>query len=91
MAVVLVLGGTGFLVVPYVLRAHPGPMSLGSAVKAFKGNESSTTDRSIGYHPPAQGVYALNGQGAEHISFPPSSQSDGEVLPASVSYLSDAC
>ena len=91
MAVVLVFGATGFLVVPYVFRTHPGPMPLGAAVKAFKGNDSSTSDGSIGYDPPAQGVYALSGQGTERISFPPNSQRDGAVMPASVTYLADGC
>jgi len=90
-AIVVVLGGAGFVAVRYVFRSHPGPMSLGSAVKAFRGRESSTTVRNLRYDPPAQGVYALNGQGTERISFPPNSQRDGAVMPASVRYLADGC
>ena len=40
-AVVIVLGATGFVVIRYVFREHPGPKSLHAAVKAFLGKEST--------------------------------------------------
>ena len=90
-AVIVVLGGAGFVGTRYVFREHPGPKSLSAAVKAFTGKGPITTSGNLSYDPPAQGVYALNGQGTERISFPPNSQSDGAVIPASVRYLTDGC
>jgi len=90
-AVVVVLGAVGFVAVRYVFREHPGPKSLNAAVKAFTGKGSITTGGNVSYDPPAQGVYVLNGQGTERISFPPNSQRDGAVMPASVRYLTDGC
>ncbi len=90
-AIVIVLGATGFVVIRYVFREHPGPKSLNAATKAFKGKESIPTTRDLRYALPAEGVYALNGQGTERISFPPNSQSDGAVMPATITYLADGC
>jgi hypothetical protein len=90
-AVAIVLGGTGFVAVRYVFREHPGPESLNSVVKAFKGKGTITIDRNLTYEPPAQGVYALSGQGTERIVFPPNSQRDGAVMPASVTYIANHC
>jgi hypothetical protein len=91
-AVVIVLGATGFVVIRYVFREHPGPKSLHAAVKAFQGMEStpagSTTLRN---DLPAEGVYPIKGQGTERISFPPNSQLDGAVMPVTIMYLADAC
>jgi len=90
-AAVIALGGIGFVVVRYVFREHPGPESLNAAVKAFKGRETITSDRNLRYDPPAEGVYVLHGQGTERIAFPPNSQRDGAVMPASVTYLANGC
>ncbi|MGO8870855.1 MAG: hypothetical protein ACLQPH_05535 [Acidimicrobiales bacterium] len=90
-AVVIVLGGTSFVALRYLFREHPGPKSLNSVVKAFKEKGSITTGRNLTYDPPAQGVYTLHGQGAERIVFPPNSQSDGTVIPASVTYIANSC
>ena len=69
---VIVLGATGFVVIRYVFREHPGPKSLHAAVKAFQGNESTRTGSgTLRNDLPAEGVYPLNGQGTERISFPP--------------------
>ena len=91
-AVVIVLGATGFVVIRYVFREHPGPKSLHAAVKAFQGKESiPTSSGTLSYDHPAEGVYALNGQGTERISFPPNSQRDGAVMPVTITYLADGC
>ena len=45
----------------------------------------------LAYEPPTQGVYALNGHGTERIVFPQNSQSDGAVIPASVTYIANGC
>ena len=47
--------------------------------------------RDLRYALPAEGVYALNGQGTERISFPPNSHPDGAVMPATITYLADGC
>jgi len=86
-----VLGGIGFVVARYVLREHPGPESINAAVKAFKGSEAITRARNLAYDLPAEGVYTLKGQGTERIAFPPNSQRDGAVMPASVTYLANGC
>ncbi len=88
---VVFLGGAGFVGVRYAFRTEPGPESLNAAVGTFAGKGRTTVAEHLGYDPPAQGVYALSGQGTERISFPPSSQRDGAVMPASVTYLSDGC
>jgi hypothetical protein len=90
-SVAVVLGGTCFVAIRYMFREHPGPKSLSVATKAFKGTASISTGGKLTYEPPAEGVYALNGQGTETISFPPSSQRDGAVMPASVTYVANGC
>ncbi len=89
-AVVLILGVTGSLVIPYLFRTHPGPLPLGSALRTFQGKQSNGTGTPRS-KVPAQGVYPLGGQGTESISFPPNSQHDGTVIPASLTYLADDC
>jgi len=87
-----VLGATGFVVIRYVFREHPGPKSLHAAVKSFQGKESTPTNSgTLRNDLPAEGVYPLNGQGTERISFPPNSQRDGAVMPVTITYLADGC
>ena len=91
-AVLIVLGATGFVVIPYVFREHPGPKSLHAAVKAFQGKKSTPkSSGTLSYDFPAEGVYPLKGQGTERISFPPNSQRDGAIMPATITYLADGC
>ena len=91
-AVVIVLGAAGFVVIRYVFREHPGPKSLHAAVKAFQGKEPTpTSSGTLRNDLPAEGVYPLNGQGTERISFPPNSQRDGAVMPVTITYLADGC
>jgi hypothetical protein len=89
--VAIVLCAVGLVAVRYLFREQPGPKSINAAVKAFKGKGSIPTVRNLTYDPPAQGVYSLYGQGTERISFPPNSQSDGAVMPASVTYIANGC
>jgi hypothetical protein len=83
-ALVLSFGG-----LRYAFRSHPGPRSVESALDRFR-SSTSTAPRS-GFGHPAPGVYAAEGQGGEHISFPPNSQSDGAVMPVTVRDLPDGC
>ncbi|MGO8871717.1 MAG: hypothetical protein ACLQPH_10025 [Acidimicrobiales bacterium] len=89
--VVIVLVGMGFVAVRYLFREHPGPEPLSSVVKAFKGKGSITVGSKLAYGSPTQGIYALRGQGMERIVFPPNSQQDGAVMPASVTYIANGC
>ncbi len=86
----LVLAVVLYVGLSYEFRSIPGAKSVHSAVSAFRGGHA-TTGGGLKYPPPAQGVYELNGQGSEHISFPPNSQHDGSVMPASVTYLPGGC
>lgn len=87
----LVLSGVGYVWFSYVFRSHPGAQSLHSVESSFKAGGRDPTAANLRYEPPAEGVYALEGQGSERISFPPNAMSDGAVMPASVTYLSDGC
>ena len=87
----VVLAAVGYVFLSYALRSHPAAKSLHSVVSAFQRGDRATIDTSLRYEPPAQGVYELKGQGSERISFPPNSQSDGAVMPASVTYVADGC
>jgi len=87
----LVLSGVGYVWLSYVFRSHPGAKSLHSADSSFTGGGRDTATANLRYDPPAEGVYALKGRGNERISFPPNSMSDGAIMPASVTYLSNGC
>jgi hypothetical protein len=87
----LVLSGVGYAWLSYVFRSHPGAKSLRSVENSFKGGGRNSATATLRYDPPAEGVYSLKGQGSERISFPPNSMSDGAVMPASVTYLSNGC
>jgi hypothetical protein len=86
----LILSGVGYVSLSYVFRSHPGAKSLNSVVRTYRGGKN-TSRSNLRYEPPAQGVYELKGQGSERISFPPNSQSDGAVMPASVTYIARGC
>jgi hypothetical protein len=88
---VIVLGIFGYVFAGYALRTHPGAKSLNSAVNTFRAGGSAQDSAGMSYPPPAQGVYELQGQGSERISFPPNAQSDGRIMPASVTYTSSGC
>jgi hypothetical protein len=75
----------------YLLRSRPGPRSMASALKSFRAVPAITSPVSLGLPAPDPGVYELHGQGAEHISFPPNSQGDGAIMPASVVGLAHGC
>jgi hypothetical protein len=91
-ALVLALVGTfAYLFVAYQLRAHPGAKSVGSALRSFQGSGQGTAapGSSLGF--PQAGVYTMRGTGLEKISFPPTSQQDGTLVPVTVSYHSSTC
>jgi hypothetical protein len=86
----LFLSGIGYVSLSYVFRSHPGAKSMSSAIHAFRSGQDAANSN-LRYEPPVQGVYELKGQGSERISFPPNSQSDGAVMPASVTYSAHGC
>ena len=86
----LVVSGVLYVFLSYQFRSTPGAKSVRSAVSEFRGGRATATAH-LRYAAPAQGVYELNGQGSEQISFPPNSQRDGAVMPASVRFLPDGC
>ncbi len=89
--VVLVLAAGLFVFGRYELRSHPGAKPMGDALNAFRSASTAPGGKGAGLRAPAVGVYRLEGQGGEKISFPPNSQKDGAVMPASVVSLADGC
>jgi hypothetical protein len=90
-AVLVVLGVVAFFFTAYELRTHPGAKSVGSAVHSFRGSESTPNPPASSYGLPKPGVYTMTGEGREHISAPPNSQTDGTVMPVTVSHLASGC
>jgi hypothetical protein len=76
-------------IVRYETRSRPGAKAIGSAVQNFR--HSGTASGVDPYGTPASGVYTLHGSGTERISFPPNSQSDSAVMPATVTSLGGGC
>ncbi len=87
----LLVVGALVLVVPYELRAHPGPVPVNSVVKGFEGKNSTAHGGKLAYEPPDQGVYVVKGSGNEQINVPPNSQRDGSTMPASVTFVNNGC
>ena len=88
---IVLLGGVCYLIVGYVFHGSPAPKSVSAVIRSFKASGATSSGKGLAYAPPAEGVYELRGKGTERISFPPNSQRDGTVMPASVTYLSDGC
>lgn len=88
-----VLGMLAFSLGAYWLRSEPGAKSVAAAVRALPSTTTAGARGSVStrLEPPATGVYSLTGSGSEHISFPPNSQRDGAVMPASVTSLGKGC
>jgi len=89
-AMVVVLASTAYVTIRYETRSHPGAKAVSSAVNNYRHSDipsgSGTT-----YGIPSTGVYSLHGHGSEQISFPPNSQQDGAVMPATVTHLANGC
>ncbi len=73
----------------YVLRGHPGAKSVSSAVQQYR--KSTAGDAPARFVGPRPGVYQAKGSGTEKISFPPNSQTDGTVMPITVTALGKGC
>jgi hypothetical protein len=76
----------------YLARSHPGAKSVSSAVQRYRASTSTTPgDAPLIFQGPRPGVYQATGSGTEKISFPPNSQTDGAVMPITVTALSRGC
>ena len=82
---------TGVIAARYAFREHPGPKAVESAVQRFRTLPANPPVTGVRYPSPPAGVYELQGRGSEHISFPPNSQQDGSVMPATVTHEPDGC
>ena len=81
---------TGVLVLLFATRDQADPKPVSEALEEFAATSTSFVAGTVARRPPA-GVYVLEGEGREEISFPPTSQDDGATMPASVTHLADGC
>lgn len=89
--VAAIVAAAGIAAGRYVFREHPGPQAVEKALQRFRTLPSSPPPANMRSRFPTAGVYELVGQGSEHVSFPPNSQQDGRVMPATVSHGADGC
>lgn len=88
---VVVLVAAGLPSLLYLRRSHPGARSVGSAVERYRASTSTVPGHAGDLVGPAAGVYEATGSGTERISFPPNSQTDGAVMPITVTPLPGDC
>jgi hypothetical protein len=79
------------LVLPYALRDQPEPVTVEEAVEDFRASTSTVDPTAPAFRRPDAGVYTAEGAGRAEISFPPNSQEDGAVMPASLEWLPYGC
>lgn len=84
----LLIGAGAFALAYRNSGAHQ--VSMNDARKRFNETSSSAPAAPNVVRPPA-GVYRYTGTGAEHLSKPPKDQSQGPVMPATVTYTADGC
>lgn len=90
-ALIAVVGALSYVPGRYLFRKHPGPQAVETAVRRLRTYPPAAAGEGDRYRFPARGVYELRGAGSERISFPPNSQRDGVVMPATVRYLPGGC
>ncbi len=88
--VVLALGALGVLLLLFLNREEPEALSVEEAMEEFRSSTATTSGEETGLRPPA-GVYRMEGEGREEISFPPVHQDDGATMPATVEHSADGC
>ncbi len=77
--------------VMFAVREQPGPKPVEEALEEFgTGGAPATSIAGIAVRPP-EGVYLVEGEGRETISFPPVEQIDGTTMPASIRHRVDGC
>lgn len=95
--------GFGVTTILFLTRDDPDPMPVEEVIAAFRSTTTTITrssatasttsspgERRAPLRPP-EGVYVMEGEGSEAISFPPVSQDDGETMPATVGHDPDGC
>jgi hypothetical protein len=82
---IVVLAATVILVM-YATREDPEARPMDEAVEDFRSEEVSGPE--VG---PPPGVYELEGSGTEAVSFPPNQQSDGDLMPMTISSTVGGC
>lgn len=99
----VVIVGFGVTMILFLTREDPDPMPVEDVIAAFRSTttsstttsaprpERSTTTSSVALLRPPEGVYVMEGEGGEAISFPPVSQDDGETMPATITHDPDGC
>jgi hypothetical protein len=87
----LVVVAVAAVVLPYLLRDQPRPVTVDEAVEDFRASSSTVDPAEPSFRRPAAGVYTAEGSGRAEISFPPNSQQDGAIMPASLEWLADGC
>jgi hypothetical protein len=87
----LVVIGIGVLLVLFITREDPGARSVADAVEDFRSSEEEGSEEGTSAAGPAPGVYQLDGEGREAISFPPVDQADGAPMPMTVTAGSGQC
>ena len=87
--VAMVAATVGVLVSMFVLTDPPGARSMEDAIAAFRADASSVEVVTV--RRPPTGVYTAAGSGRASISFPPVSQSYGDVVPITLRTLDANC
>ncbi len=72
------------------LREGASPVPLSQAGARFRRGHPGTA-QGAGPLTPAEGVYQYIGEGSDHISVPPLSQSQGPGMPGTITHLASAC
>ena len=78
--------GVGVMVVLFLTREDPGARPVEEAVEDFRSSTDDAAD--VG---PTPGVYELEGEGSEAISFPATEQTDGSIMPMTITVSGESC
>jgi hypothetical protein len=87
----MVVAAIAIVVAVFVLREDPGAKPVDEAIEEFRTDEDSSSANVDASLTPPAGVYTATGEGQESLSFPPISQTDGAVMPATVTHHPDGC
>jgi hypothetical protein len=88
---VLAAVGVAVAVVLFVVREDPGAKPVDEAVEDFRSSTGQTGGDARPTGGPQAGVYLLDGEGREAISFPPVEQADGSTMPMTITSGSADC
>lgn len=88
--VVVVLAGVVGVFAYLWSQSGAHPVSISEAQRRFDKRRDGADSGALLYTP-AEGVYEYRGQGSEHLSSPPKSQSEGPQIPGTVTHLANDC